>query len=78
MFFTEEDITPAVQAAEELFGPSGTMSESKTTKRNVFIGTARFGKIWYGDVDTSVDMNSMLNILSQKIGQPALIVTESF
>ena len=78
MFWTEEDIQPAVQVAEELFGQAGTMSEARNTRRNLIIGTHKFGKIWYGDVDASTDINGLLAILSQRIGQSAQIVQESF
>lgn len=78
MFWTENDIAPAVQIACELFGPQGNMNETKTNRRNVIIGTNKFGKLWYGDVDTSTDINTLLSILTQRIGQPAMIVEEYF
>jgi hypothetical protein len=78
MFWTEDDIAPAVKVACELFGQQGVMSETKTVRRNVVIGTNKFGKIWYGDVDTTTDIEGLLSILSYRIGQPAMLVSENF
>lgn len=77
MYYTEEDIQPAVTIATELFGPAGNMMHGKNMKYNVMIATAKFGKIWYGDVDGSTEyINSLLTILSQRAGTPVYLVTE--
>ena len=79
MFYTAEDIQPAVQVATELFGSVGTMMEGKNVTKNVLIGTREFGKIWYGDVDGDVDfINGLCGVLSQRIGFTAVLVDESF
>lgn len=77
MYWTEEDIQPAVTVATELFGPAGNMMHGKNMKHNVMVATDKFGKIWYGDVDGSAEyIESLLNILSQRIGTPVYLVTE--
>lgn len=77
MYWLEEDIQPAVTVATELFGPAGNMMHGKNMKRNAMVATDRFGKIWYGDVDGSMDyIESLLDILSQRIGARAYLVTE--
>ena len=79
MFYTAEDVQPAVQVATELFGPAGTMMEAKNVTKNVLIGTREFGKIWYGDVDGDVDfINGLCGVLSQRIGQTVMVVDETF
>ena len=79
MFYTAEDIQPAVQVATELFGSVGIMMEGKNVTKNVLIGTREFGKIWYGDVDGDVDfINGLCGVLSQRIGFTAVMVDESF
>lgn len=79
MFYTAEDVQPAVQVATELFGPAGTMMEGKNVTKNVLIGTREFGKIWYGDVDGDVDfINGLCGVLSQRIGQTVMVVDETF
>jgi hypothetical protein len=50
MFYTEEDVGPAIAAARELFGPVGAMSENENYLKNVAIAAREFGKLWYGDV----------------------------
>ncbi len=68
MFYVEEDITPAVVVAEELFGKAGTMLYGKNVQKNVVIGTNQYGKIWYGDIEGNSDyISSLLDILSQRI-----------
>ena len=80
MFYTEEDVTPAVQTATELFGPGGNMlNEGRFVTRNVIIGTREFGKLWYGDVEGTVDyVNELCEILSKRINQQVLVVDENF
>ena len=80
MFYTEEDVTPAVQIATELFGPVGNMlQDSRFMSRNVIIGTREFGKLWYGDVEGTVDyVNELCEILSKRINQQVSIVSDQF
>jgi len=79
MFYTAEDIQPAVQVATELFGPTGIMMEGKNITKNVLIGTREFGKIWYGDVDGDIDfVNGLCSVLSQRIGQSVMVVDDTF
>ena len=80
MFYTEEDVTPAVQIAVELFGPVGNMlQESRFVTRDVIIGTHEFGKLWYGDVEGTVDyVNELCEILSKRINQQVSIVSDQF
>lgn len=79
MFYSEEDIQPAVQVATELFGPVGNMIYGKNVTKNVLIGTREFGKIWYGDVEGDVEfITGLCSVLSQRIGQTAMVVDETF
>ena len=80
MFYTEEDVTPVVQIATELFGPVGNMLQSgRFVTHNVLIGTKEFGKIWYGDVSGTVDyVNELCELLSKRINQQVMVVDESF
>lgn len=80
MFYTEEDVTPAVQTACELFGPVGNMlPTSRFVIQNVMIGTKEFGKIWYGDVEGTIDyVKELCEILSKRINQRVMVVDESF
>lgn len=79
MFYTEEDVAPAVQVATELFGPVGNMIYGKNVTKNVLIGTREFGKIWYGDVEGDVEfITGLCSVLSQRIGQTAMVVDETF
>lgn len=70
MFYTEEDVTPAVTAAIELFGPVGAISNDKNVVKNVSIATREFGKLWYGDVDKATVKEKCLSLgarINQKI-----------
>ena len=79
MFYTAEDVQPAVQVATELFGPVGTMMEGKHVTKNVIIGTREFGKMWYGDIDGDMDfINGLCGVLSQRIGFTAMVVEDNF
>ena len=80
MFYTEEDVTPAVQIATELFGPVGNMlPDSRFVSRNVIIGTREFGKLWYGDVEGTIDyVNELCEILAKRINQQVSIVSDQF
>lgn len=75
MFFDEVDIEPAVKAAIELFGPQGNMLHGKNIQKNVVIGTDKFGKLWYGDIEGNYEyIISLMSILDSRIGQPSVFV----
>jgi hypothetical protein len=79
MFWTEEDVQPIVQIAEEMFGPNGNMLEGKNITKNVLIGTKEFGKIWYGDVDGDVQfVTDMCTAMSTRVSTTVMQVDESF
>lgn len=80
MFYTEEDVTPVVRTATELFGPVGNMLETgRFVTQNVIIGTREFGKIWYGDVEGTIDyVNELCEILSKRINQQVMMVDDNF
>lgn len=76
MFWTEEDIYPAVEAAEEMFGKQGQYVVSDS-KEFVYIGleTPKFGMIWYGDyAGTFTSVSEMASTLSTKIGQTVKVI----
>lgn len=80
MFYAEEDVAPAVQAAVELFGPVGNMlPKSRFVARNVTIGTREFGKLWYGDIDGTTEyMEELCAILSKRINQRVMVVPDNW
>ena len=80
MFYTEEDIQPAVQVAIELFGPMGNMLPGgRFVTQDVIIATKEFGKLWYGDVSGTADyVNELCDIMSKRINQRVFIVNDQF
>ena len=80
MFYTEEDVEPVVQIATELFGPVGNMlNEGRFVTRNVILGTKEFGRIWYGDVEGTVDyITELCEMFSKRINQQVSIVGDQF
>ena len=50
MFYVEEDVQPAVAAAEKIFGKPGTYRYGKNVIPNMAIAVKEYGKIWYGDI----------------------------
>ena len=80
MFWTDEDVQPAVQVATELLGPVGNMLEpNRFVSQNVIIGTREFGKLWYGDVAGTADyVNELCEIMSKRIGQQVMVVNDQF
>lgn len=80
MFYTEEDVAPAVQIATELFGPVGNMlPDGRFVTKNVIVGTNEFGKLWYGDIEGTPDyVTELCEILSKRINQNVKIVNEFF
>lgn len=67
MFWSEEDIQPAVNMAVELFGVCGRMSNEQITVKNVVITSNKFGHLWYGDIDSSIELiNEKCNIIAKR------------
>lgn len=64
---TEEDIESAVVIAEEVLGLQGQY-DLLGNRPNVVVSTNRFGKIWYGDTDTS-----SLQILAEKLHDTLIV-----
>lgn len=55
MFWTEEDVQPVVDMTTELFGPVGSMTTEKNAILNVVIFSKQYGKLWYGDIEDTMD-----------------------
>lgn len=69
MFYSHEDVTPAVTAAVQVFGPQAQYQSHPFTY--LAISTPKYGKIWYGDV--SMDLASIklaCSELAKKIQEP--------
>lgn len=69
MFWSEEDVQPAVDMTTEMFGTVGNMSAEKNVLKNVVIFSKQYGKLWYGDVEDTLDnVQNKCNQISQKFG----------
>lgn len=67
MFYTEEDVQPAVDMAVELFGTVGNISNERTVMKNIVITSDKFGHLWYGDIEDTMDsIHAKCVVLSQK------------
>jgi len=87
MYYTEEDIQPAVDLAVKIFGPSGqyhTWGQGQPM-RNVALMTRQFGKIWSGDLllpkstsEASTELQEKLDLLSNSIGQTVFLTDDHF
>lgn len=69
MFWSAEDIQPAVNAATEIFGKPAQYKVGQY----VFISveTPKYGCIWYGDIEGNVDTVIQLSDkLSSKLNEP--------
>jgi hypothetical protein len=76
MFYSEEDVQPAVTLAVELFGTQGNMLHTATWK-NLTVITKQFGKIWYGDINFSpAEVTKKCQQLAQKLGQKVYILPD--
>jgi hypothetical protein len=76
MFWTEEDIYPAVKAAEELFGKQAQYVVNDD-KQFVYIGleTPKYGTIWSGDYPgTFTEVSLLADTLSARISQKVKII----
>lgn len=68
MFWRGEDITPAVESAEKLFGPPNQYVQD-TPYRNVSIISREYGKLWFGDVELTDEFKQKMEMLSVTINQ---------
>lgn len=74
MFYTDEDVTPSVKMAEEIFGKNGNMIPGRNVINNAAIATREFGKLWYGDIDLfDGNFEQKATDLSQRIGQTVYV-----
>lgn len=79
MFFSAEEIQPAVDVVTSTLGQQGIMLDGKGITKNVILGSPQFGKLWYGDVDGDMEyIHSICNILSQRTGQRIAVVSDTF
>lgn len=81
MFYTEEDIIPAVEMAQDLFGMVGNVATESNTMMNVSIATREYGKVWYGDIDGKYDTPAIvekLAELSKFLQQKVYILDDNF
>lgn len=72
MFYTEEDIQPAIELVISLFGNSNKYEhDNRNAYKNVSIMTRNFGKLWFGDLEltdsTKGNMENLSVTLNQKI-----------
>jgi len=77
MFYTAEDVQPAVNAAVKMFGPQGRMETGKNVLYNAYIFTREFGKLWYGDISKD-GIGEKLKMLSATINMNVSLVDEQF
>jgi len=77
MFYTVEDVQPAVNAAIKMFGPQGRMENGKNVLYNAHIFTREFGKLWYGDLITD-GLADKLKMLSSTINMTVSVVDDNF
>jgi len=87
MFYTEEDVQPAVDLAVKIFGKPEqyhTWSEGQVMM-NVAVMTRKFGKIWTGDLlmdrdtrNASTELQRKLDLLADSINQPVFLTDGDF
>ena len=77
MFYTAEDVQPAVNAAVKMFGPQGRMDTGKNVFYNVAVFTKEYGKLWYGDISKD-GIQEKLKMLSTSISMNVSLVDEHF
>lgn len=75
MFWTYEDIQPAVESARKLFGPENQYV-SDTPYKNVSIMTREYGKLWFGDLESTKDIQERLEMLSVTINQKVYVTLD--
>jgi hypothetical protein len=70
MFWTDEDIQPAVDLAVKLFGQHNLYEQdNRNAHKNVSIMTREFGKIWFGDMELNEETKESMEKLSVTINQ---------
>jgi hypothetical protein len=72
MFYSEDEVQPAVTHATMLFGRVGTI-DPVAEHKNVCIATKQFGKLWYGDV-TAQDLAINVPLLQASLGQEIFVL----
>lgn len=77
MFYTAEDVQPAVNAAVKMFGPQGRMETGKNVFYNVAVFTSQYGKLWYGDIRKD-GIEEKLKMLSATINMNVSLVDDNF
>jgi hypothetical protein len=77
MFYTAEDVQPAVNAAVKMFGRQGRMDTGKNVFYNVSVFTREYGKLWYGDISKD-GIEEKLKMLSASINMNVSLVDEHF
>ena len=77
MFYTAEDVQPAVNAAVKMFGPQGRMDTGKNVFYNASVFTKEYGKLWYGDISKD-GVGEKLKMLSATINMNVSLVDEHF
>jgi len=77
MYWTREDIEPAVQLAEKLFGPNNRMEhDNRNALKGISIMTREFGKIWFGDIELNEQTRENMEKLSVTINQRVYFTRE--
>lgn len=79
MFYCEDDIIPAINAAEKIFGKQSQYDleryEDMPVYYNALLVTREFGKLWSGDLKISWDgLQESLNLLSTTINQRVFFI----
>tara|TARA_S200002703_G_scaffold91915_1_gene79449 strand:- start:3254 stop:3559 length:306 start_codon:yes stop_codon:yes gene_type:complete len=70
MFWTDEDIQPAIDLAVKLFGSNNRYEhDNRNAHRNVSIMTKEYGKIWFGDLELNDEARENMEKLSVTINQ---------
>lgn len=77
MFYTAEDIQPAVNAAVKIFGSQGHMDAGKNVLYNVSVFTKEYGKLWYGDISKD-GLEEKLRMLRASVNMNISLVDEHF
>ena len=76
MFYESEDIIPAILLTQKIFGKNNNWIYDRNKKflKNVAIATREYGKLWYGDLELTEDLQRNLNLLSDSLNQRVYII----
>lgn len=77
MFYTADDVSPAVKVVADVFGKVGNMETGKNVLYNVSIFSREYGKLWYGDL-VNEGVSDKLTTLSTKLGMSLSVVDDNF